>query len=88
MTKGSGNQKQATVEPTEEDKSYVKIPYSQRPTQALMASGLKNHKLLCTRVHENAVWPASGPQNCITPGSDAVSRLLLGHEGDDNMTLF
>ena len=37
-------------------------------------------------MHENAVWPASGPQNCITPGSDEgslgsleiVSRPRLG----------
>ena len=36
-------------------------------------------KFECTRVHENAVWPASGPQNCITPGSDvgALTATLL-----------
>ena len=29
-------------------------------------------KLWWTWVHENAVWPAWGPQNCIIPGSDAA----------------
>ena len=61
VTKESGNQKQAAVEPTEEDKSYVKMPYSQRPTQALMAVGLKISHSTCLigKQKENIV-----PGNC------------------------
>ena len=29
-------------------------------------------------MHENAVWPASGPQNCITPGSDDTAWTRSG----------
>ena len=59
--KESGNQKQAAVEPTEEDNSYVKMPYSQRPTQALMAVGLKISHSTCLigKQKENIV-----PGNC------------------------
>ena len=59
--KETSNQKQAAVEPTEEDKSYVKMPYSQRPTQALMAVGLKISHSTCLigKQKENIV-----PGNC------------------------
>ena len=57
-------------------------------------------KLWCAWVHENAVWPAWGPQNCTIPGSDVaveflqptftalLKRLSLGQEGRVTPFLF